>query len=70
MISRIIEYSGRNRLVVLLLVVLLSAWGIWALKHIPLDAIPDLSDTQVIIYTEWTGRSPDLIFWRPRRWRQ
>jgi Cu(I)/Ag(I) efflux system membrane protein CusA/SilA len=45
----------------LLLVVLLSAWGLWALKHIPLDAIPDLSDTQVIIYTEWTGRSPDLI---------
>ena len=61
MIARIIEYSGRNRLVVILLVVLLSAWGIWALRHIPLDAIPDLSDTQVIIYTEWTGRSPDLI---------
>jgi Cu(I)/Ag(I) efflux system membrane protein CusA/SilA len=61
MIARIIEYSGRNRLVVLLLVVLLCAWGIWALKQIPLDAIPDLSDTQVIIYTEWTGRSPDLI---------
>jgi len=60
-IARIIEYSGRNRLVVVLLVVLLSAWGFWALKHIPLDAIPDLSDTQVIVYTEWTGRSPDLI---------
>lgn len=36
-------------------------WGIWALKNTPLDALPDLSDTQVIIYTEWTGRSPDLV---------
>jgi Cu(I)/Ag(I) efflux system membrane protein CusA/SilA len=36
-------------------------WGYWALKHTPLDAIPDLSDTQVIIYTDWTGRSPDLV---------
>ena len=37
------------------------AWGYWALKNTPLDALPDLSDTQVIIYTEWTGRSPDLV---------
>ena len=37
------------------------AWGYWALKHTPLDAIPDLSDTQVIVYTEWGGRSPDLV---------
>ena len=36
-------------------------WGYWALKNTPLDAIPDLSDTQVIIYTDWTGRSPDLV---------
>jgi len=53
-------------------------WGYWALKNTPLDALPDLSDTQVIIYTEWTGRSPDLVedqvtyplprrSWRPRR---
>lgn len=61
MIQKIIEYSARNRLVVLLLVFFLSLWGYWALNKTPLDAIPDLSDTQVIIYTEWTGRSPDLI---------
>jgi Cu(I)/Ag(I) efflux system membrane protein CusA/SilA len=42
-------------------VLLLAAWGIWAVFHVPLDAIPDLSDVQVIIYTEWPGRSPTLI---------
>ncbi len=43
------------------MVVFLAAWGIWAVYHIPLDAIPDLSDVQVIVYTEWMGRSPDLV---------
>lgn len=61
MIARIIEYSAKNRFVVFLLVLFLFVWGIWALKKTPLDAIPDLSDTQIIIYTEWTGRSPDLV---------
>jgi Cu(I)/Ag(I) efflux system membrane protein CusA/SilA len=61
MIAKIIEYSARNKFIVFLLVFALSAWGYWALKRTPLDAIPDLSDTQVIIYTEWEGRSPDLI---------
>ena len=61
MIARIIEYSARNKFVVILFVASAIAWGIWALKNTPLDAIPDLSDTQVIIYTEWLGRSPDLI---------
>jgi len=61
MISRIIEYSARNRFIVILLVTVLSLWGYWAIKNIPLDAIPDLSDTQVIIFTEWAGRSPDLV---------
>jgi len=42
-------------------IILSLAWGYWALKNAPLDALPDLSDTQVIIYTEWTGRSPDLV---------
>ena len=36
-------------------------WGVWAIMHVPLDAIPDLSDVQVIIFTEWMGRSPDLV---------
>ena len=61
MIARIIEYSARNKFVVILFVASAIAWGTWAMKNTPLDAIPDLSDTQVIIYTEWLGRSPDLI---------
>ncbi len=61
MIAKIIEYSAKNRLLVFLMVGALCVWGYWALKHTPLDAIPDLSDTQVIIYTEWPGRSPDLV---------
>jgi Cu(I)/Ag(I) efflux system membrane protein CusA/SilA len=61
MISRIIEYSARNRFIVILMVGSLFLWGYWALRNTPLDAIPDLSDTQVIIYTEWPGRSPDLV---------
>src|SRR3989339_850705 len=61
MIAKIIELSARNKFIVFLLVFFLAAWGYWALKNTPLDAIPDLSDTQVIIYTEWPGRSPDLV---------
>jgi Cu(I)/Ag(I) efflux system membrane protein CusA/SilA len=61
MISRLIEASARNPVLVLLGVLLLSAWGTWAVFAVPLDAIPDLSDVQVIIYTEWPGRSPTLI---------
>ena len=61
MIAKIIDYSARNRFIVFLLVVALALWGYWALTKTPLDAIPDLSDTQVIIYTEWQGRSPDLV---------
>lgn len=61
MIARIIEFSARNRFIIFLFVSFLIAWGYWSLKNTPLDAIPDLSDTQVIIYTEWPGRSPDLV---------
>ena len=61
MIAKLIDYSARNKFIVFLLVGFLAIWGYWALKNTPLDAIPDLSDTQVIIFTEWTGRSPDLI---------
>ncbi|MDD5170167.1 MAG: efflux RND transporter permease subunit, partial [Syntrophales bacterium] len=61
MIAKIIEISARNKFLVFLVMVLAVIWGAWALKHTPLDAIPDLSDTQVIIYTEWAGRSPDLV---------
>ncbi len=61
MIARLIEYSARNRFIIFLLVSFFAGWGWWSLKQTPLDAIPDLSETQVIIFTEWMGRSPDLI---------
>ena len=61
MIARLIEGSARNPVLVILFVLLLAAWGVWAVFEVPLDAIPDLSDVQVIIYTEWPGRSPTLI---------
>ncbi|VAX29352.1 Cobalt-zinc-cadmium resistance protein CzcA; Cation efflux system protein CusA [hydrothermal vent metagenome] len=61
MINRIIEACGRNRFMVFLGVFFFSAWGIWATARIPLDAIPDLSDVQVIVFTDWPGRSPTLI---------
>ncbi len=61
MISKIIEYSARNAFIVFLLVIFLCIWGFLSLRNTPLDAIPDLSDTQVIIYTEWPGRSPNLV---------
>ena len=61
MIANIIEYSSRNKFLIFLLVSFAVAWGYWALRNTPLDAIPDLSDTQVIIYAEWTGKSPDLV---------
>ena len=61
MINTLIERSARNPVLVILGVLLMTAWGGWALFHVPLDAIPDLSDVQVIIYTEWPGRSPTLL---------
>src|SRR5882762_8387831 len=61
MINRIIEFSAHNRALIVVLTICLTLYGIWSLRNIPLDAIPDLSDPQVIIYTEWPGRSPDLI---------
>jgi Cu(I)/Ag(I) efflux system membrane protein CusA/SilA len=60
-IERTIEYCARNPFIVLLLVAALLGAGVWSLLNVPLDAIPDLSDTQVIIFTEWMGRSPDLV---------
>jgi Cu(I)/Ag(I) efflux system membrane protein CusA/SilA len=61
MIARLIEGSARNPILVILVVLLLGAWGLWAGFRVPLDAVPDLSDVQVTIYTEWQGRSPTLI---------
>ena len=61
MIAKIIAASARYRVFTLLAVLAFTLWGGWAVTHAPLDAVPDLSDTQVIIFTEWMGRSPDLI---------
>nr|SPS04605.1 Cation efflux system protein CusA [Candidatus Nitrotoga fabula] len=61
MISRIISWSLRNHLLVVLLAVLISAWGIYSLRHTSLDAIPDLSDVQVIIKTSYPGQSPQAV---------
>ncbi|MEW6668936.1 MAG: CusA/CzcA family heavy metal efflux RND transporter [Thermodesulfobacteriota bacterium] len=61
MIARIIELCGREKLVTILSVTILAGWGYWAIRHSALDALPDQSDTQVIVYTDWPGRSPDLV---------
>ena len=61
MIERVIEWSTKNTFLVSLALLFLMGWGIWAVYHTPLDAIPDLSDVQVIVFTEWPGRSPDLV---------
>ena len=60
MINRIVDLSVEHRLVIFLLTAALCVGGWWSMRHLPLDAIPDLSDTQVIIYSRW-DRSPDLI---------
>ena len=61
MIERIIAASVRNRFLVFVFTLFSIVAGIYTLKRAPLDAIPDLSDVQVIVYTEWEGRSPDLV---------
>jgi copper/silver efflux system protein len=61
LIERIIEASARNKFLVLIFTIFAVAGGIYGLMHTPLDAIPDLSDVQVIVYTDWEGRSPDLV---------
>jgi len=61
MIERIIEWSAKNKFFTILLTVFAILWGVWALKNTPLDAIPDLSDVQVIIFAQWEGRSPGLV---------
>src|SRR4051794_4178167 len=60
MINAIIEFSARNKFMVMLLTGFLIAAGLWSMRTIPLDAIPDLADTQVIVYSRW-DRSPDII---------
>lgn len=61
MIARLIDWSARNIMLVMIAAVFVVAGGLYALRHLPLDAIPDLSDTQVIIYTEYPGQAPQVI---------
>jgi Cu(I)/Ag(I) efflux system membrane protein CusA/SilA len=61
LIARIIEWSARNTAFVILATIFLSLGGIWAMRSTPLDAIPDLSDTQVIVYTEFPGQAPQVV---------
>ncbi len=61
MLRAVIDFSLRNKGIVLLVTLALTIAGIFALRNIPLDAIPDLSDTQVIIYTEWPGQAPQIV---------
>jgi len=60
-IAWMIGACARHPGLTLLLVAASAAWGVWSVQHVPLDAIPDLSDVQVIVYTEWPGRSAQLI---------
>ena len=61
MIENIIEWSVKNKLIVIIATVMIIIGGIYAMQHIPLDAIPDLSDVQVIIYTEYPGQAPQVM---------
>lgn len=60
MISKIIDWCGKNKFIVSLGMLFIIAWGVWALRTIPLDAIPDISDTQVVVFSRWM-KSPDII---------
>jgi len=61
MIDRIIELSLRNKFLVVVLWIGIAGWGLWAMLRAPIDAIPDLSDNQVIVFTDWSGRSPQEV---------
>ena len=61
MLARLIEVCARNRFLVFTAVALLTVAGIWSLNHVPLDALPDISDVQVIVHTPWAGQPPDVI---------
>jgi Cu(I)/Ag(I) efflux system membrane protein CusA/SilA len=60
-LSKIIDACAHNRFIVFTCVLLLTLAGIWSLQHVPLDALPDISDVQVIVHTGWAGEPPDVI---------
>jgi len=61
MIARVIALAIANRIAVLVAALAIAVWGAWALVRAPLDALPDLSDTQVVIRTEWPGQAPRIV---------
>ena len=61
MIAKLIRWSIHNRFLVLLATLMITAWGVWAMLKTPLDAIPDLSDVQVIIRTPYPGQAPQIV---------
>ena len=61
MVQKLIELALRNRLIVPLVAGCMFAWGIYSIQKNPIGAIPDLSENQVIVFTEWMGRSPQVI---------
>ncbi|MGA7880248.1 MAG: CusA/CzcA family heavy metal efflux RND transporter [Terrimicrobiaceae bacterium] len=61
LISWLIDWSLRNRFLVACGTLLIIAWGVWAVRHTPVDAIPDLSENQVIVFADWSGRSPQEV---------
>ncbi len=61
MIARLIQWSVRNRFLVLLATLILVSWGVWSLRTTPVDALPDLSDVQVIIRTSFPGQAPQIV---------
>ena len=61
MVEKLISFSLKNRMLVLLVSACLFGWGIYSVQQNPIDAIPDLSENQVIVFTEWMGRSPQVI---------
>jgi Cu(I)/Ag(I) efflux system membrane protein CusA/SilA len=60
-VGKVIAACAKNKFMTLVFVAAMAVWGVYGMKNGPLDAIPDLSDVQVIIYTDWPGRSPDLV---------
>jgi len=61
MVNKLISFSIRNRFIVLFIAVGIFSWGIFSITKNPIDAIPDLSENQVIVFTVWMGRSPQVI---------
>jgi len=61
MIEKLIGFSARNKFLVILFILAAVGAGLWSAKKTPLDAIPDLSDVQVIVFTEWAGAPPTLL---------